>query len=150
MVSAPSIVKLAGVVVPELSVSLAARIAAGGYDWHDDAITQKRFPLTLPAPSRNLVLVHFDEVITSKGAEAWASENGFELGLIDDLLAIGSHPKHRELQRQFPIIALGSSAVIHGHRRVPFLDGLDAGRYLRLIWCESGWRGRYRFLMRNV
>lgn len=144
----PDIMELAGIILPNQSVTYGDRIAAGGYDWKDGDITEKRFPVTLPAGPRNLVLVHFNKVMSTQKVEAWAKENGYEFALFDDLLAVGSHPDYKELQRQFPIIQLGSSARVCGDRSVPCLDRNDAGRYLDLRWYDDdGWNDSCRFLL---
>lgn len=72
-----------------------------------------------------------------------------ELAKTEDLLAVGAHPKHKELQREFPIICLGSSAVLPGERRVPYLGGgWDVKRKLSLLYCDdSRWSDYCRFLL---
>ncbi|MBU4315415.1 hypothetical protein KJ673_03345, partial [Patescibacteria group bacterium] len=66
-------------------------------------------------------------------------------GKIEELLAFGA--TYPEVQRQFPIICLGSSWVDRGGRRhAPFLSGYGSGRELRLGWCGSVWDGYCRFL----
>ena len=145
-----TVVKLPGIVLSGATVSLADRIAAGQYDWCNDDITAERFPLKLQAGPRSLLLVHFDKVMTIAKVEQWAAQNGYELALIDDLLAVGSHPEYRELQRKYPIVALGSSAVVSGSRYVPYLGRFSTYRYLYLGWCVNDWSGRCRFLVRKV
>ncbi len=146
----PVITELIGVVLPEQLRTLDKRIVDGKYDWFNDDITAERFPLTLPAGSRELALVHFNKEMTSEKVEKWAMENGYELALIDDLLAVGSHSEYKELQRQFPIVALGSSAVILGFRHVPSLRRRDSDRGLRLFYWDRVWDAPCRFLVRKV
>ncbi|MEO6077176.1 MAG: hypothetical protein ABIP54_00115, partial [Candidatus Andersenbacteria bacterium] len=146
----PDLMELNGIILPEQSVTFGDRITKGAYDWKNDDLTEKRYPLTLSAGPRNLVLAHFNKVMTSKQVEAWASENGYEVALIDDLLAVGSHSEYKELQRKFPIIALGSSAVVGGRRHVPDLSRSDSRRFLYLLWYFDAWRGGCRFLLRKV
>ncbi len=143
----PIITDLAGVVLPDPSKTLGDRIADGGYDWKNSDITAERFPLKLPAGPRDLSLVWFQRDMKSEAVEQWADKNGYEVSPIDDLLAVGAHPEHRELQRQFPIIALGSSAVLDGDRHVSYLYGGDSGRHLYLYWFGGGWGGDCRFLL---
>jgi hypothetical protein len=149
MVSAPSIVELAGVVIPESEVTLSQRIDAGKYNWFNDDITEKRFPLSVPSGPRHLVLVHFGKDMSSEGVVKWATDNGYEVSPIDDLLAVGSHVEHKELQRQFPIVALGSSAVVYGRRSVPCLTWHGLGRGLHLHWYDGVWDDYGRFLLRK-
>lgn len=143
----PIITDLAGIVLPDLAKTLGDRMADGAYDWKNSDITAERFPLTLPAGPRDLVTAWFQRDMKSEAVEQWAAKNGYDVSPIDDLLAVGAHPVHRELQRQFPIIAPGSSAVIDGHRHVPYLDGDDSERDLDLDWYDYGWSGYCRFLL---
>jgi len=144
----PVVTELPGITLPDQSVTYGDRIAAGGYDWEDDDITEQRFLLTLPAGPRNLVLAHFNKVMNTQEVEQWGKENGYELALFDDLLAVGSHPEYKKLQRQFPIIQLGSSAEVSGSRCVPCLDESDAERRLCLSWCnDTDWNDDCRFLL---
>lgn len=143
----PDLMELTGSTLPEQSVTFGDRLAAGSYDWKDEAITEKRFPLTLAAGPRQLVLAHFNKVMTSQKVEEWAATNGYEVALIDDLFAVGCHSDYKELQRQFPIIALGSSARVDGLRRVPYLSGHVARRDLFLDWYGDDWYDGCRFLL---
>jgi hypothetical protein len=143
----PDLTELGGIVLPELSRSLTDRINDGGYDWTKGDITAKRFPLTLAAGPRPLVLAHFNKVMTSQKVEEWAAANGYDVALIDDLLAVGAHPGYRELQRQFPVLALGSSAVMDGRRYVPYLGRSGASRVLSLDWYDDPGSDCWRFLL---
>ena len=86
--------------------------------------------------ARDLVTAWFQREVVSEFVDDWAKINGYESALIDDLLAVGAHPEHGKLQLQFPIVALGSSAVVDGSRRVPYLDGGGSERYLRLDYRD--------------
>lgn len=143
----PDMMELVGIVLPEKKKTLTDRIKDGGYDWTNPYITEKRFPLTLPAGPQKLFLAHYNKVVSGKKVEEWAGKNGYKVGLMDDLLAVGSHPEYKELQRQFSIVALGSSAVIHGNRHVPLLYRGGAGRGLRLRRRGSGFSELCRFLL---
>ena len=146
----PTLIELPGIVLSGSTVPLSQRIKDGGYNWSNSDITAERFPLTLPPGPRNLVLAHFNQDIESESVEAWAKEHGYEVSPIDDLLAVGSHPEHKELQRQYPIVALGSSAVVGGSRHVPYLGGSGSERDLGLDYDGSGWYAGCRFLLRKV
>lgn len=146
----PKLMELTGVVIPGPERLLPARITEGGYDWHNSDITPERFQLlTSPGPA-NLFLAHFNKTMTSEKVEKWAAENGYEVAKIDDLLAVGSHGEYKELQRQFPILALGSSAVVDGGRDVPYLDRYDSKRDLYLGWYGGDWGASCRFLLRKA
>lgn len=146
----PTITELSGVTLAGSEVSLEDQKAAGKYDWMNSDITVERFPLTLPAGSQDLILAHFDVDVKSEQVEIWAKEHGYELALIDDLLAVGSHSEYRELLLKFPIVALMSSTIVDGERRVPCLGRRDSGRGFYLLGWERVWGASYQFLLRKV
>ena len=141
-----------GVVIPEsitLSVdyshSLDQMIAAGNYDWTNSDITAKRFPVQGEGIERfEAKVFHFDRTMSSEAAVDAIKAAGFEPGKTEHLLAFGE--KYPEEQRKYPIIALGSVALVDGHRCAPCLFRHDAERYLHLFWWDDDWRGYYRFL----
>ena len=125
--------------------SLKDMIALGHYDWVNQNITEDRFPM--PA---NLVLgaepklFHFNRSISSDSAIKEMDKDGYCLATIWDLLDFGA--KNPEVQRQFPIVALGSVCGVDGDRYVACLDRDDAKRCLDLCWFGGDWRGDCRFL----
>ena len=132
----------------DYSQSLADMIKAGKYDWKNDDITEKRFPLKGKGSVEHTVhLLHYDRVMTSVDVITAMDVAGQEPALIEDLLAFGA--KYPEEQRKYPIIALGSSAGVRGSRRVPCLDGFGSLRSLHLDWFDYGWLEQCRFLARN-
>ena len=72
-------------------------------------------------------------------------EAGYRPATLAELLALGeSQP---ELQRQFPIIALGSVwRGAFGRRRVACLYVPGYGRRLNLYYLDNDWRAHCRFL----
>ena len=145
-----------GVALPEnltLSVdysrSLETMIAAGQYDWKNDDITAKKFPVQGSGVQQfEALLLHWDKGITSddaiKSMAGLDEENPWQPGRIEHLLSFGE--KYPGEQRKYPIIGLGSVARVGGGRDVPGLGVLDRGRRLGLGWWGGGWGGRYRFL----
>ena len=112
-----------GVALPEsitLSVdysrSLEQMIAAGHYDWKNDDITAKRFPIKAR-------YFNFDHNISSENAikkiEAEDAANPWMPAKIEHVLSHGK--TFPEEQRKFPIVALGSVARVSGYRYVPCL-----------------------------
>lgn len=129
-------------------LSLARMIKAGAYDWVNDDITEKRFPVKGEGSvERTLTLHHYARTMDSDAVVKDLDFIGKEAVPIEDLLAFGA--QFPDEQRKYPIIALGSSARVHGGRRVPYLDGGGTKRYLYLHWCDSGWLEDCRFLARN-
>lgn len=128
------------------SLSLSDRIAAGKYDWVNDDITEKHFPDKAEKDYEvEYRIFHFNRSISSESAIAEMEKEGFRAGNLVELLKLGETKP--ELQREFPIIALGSvwrNGV--GHRNVPVLNCDAAGRGLDLYWFGYDWDGAYRFL----
>lgn len=121
----------------------------GEYDGYQPNIDLncKHFSITRRGP-RKLYLVHFKkEMATKDVVAAVAALPDKELALVEDLLTVGAHPKHKELQREFPIICLGSSAVLSGSRYVPCLGRWGDKRGLDLHGYDQMWGDRCRFLL---
>lgn len=141
-----------GVALPEsvtLSVdygrSLDQMIAAGSYDWKNDNITAKKFPVQGSGVEQfEVKIFHFDRTTQSRDNVDTIKFAGWEPGKIEHLLAFGE--KYPDEQRKYPIIALGSVAEVRGHRNVPYLSRNGARRYLDLNWWDGVWGGSVRFL----
>ena len=145
----PDLTELKGIVIPE-DATVETLESAGGCDFQANYVkqyfTSEHFKVTVHG-SRNLFLAHFNKAVTSQHVEAVAKEMGYEVGLVEDLLCVAAQSEYRELQRQFRIIALGSSTDVCGDRRVPALCGLDGdGRHLQLRRSDHEWGDSYRFL----
>lgn len=133
----------------DYSKNLKEMIAAGKYDRTNSDITEKHFPLPTELNGKKVEssskLFHFNRSISSKDAISEMDKVGYRPATLAELLALGeSQP---DLQRQFPIIALGS--VWHhasGRRVVPGLDVDGIGRKLDLYWFDGDWGAHYRFL----
>lgn len=126
--------------------SLEKMIAAGHYDWKNDDITQEHFPIKGSGRQEvEAVLFHFNRMVSSEQMISEMEKAGYEPGKIEHLLALGA--SQPDLQRRFPIVALGSSWVDPvGDRGVPYLDGDASGRDLRLRWFKHDWLASDRFL----
>ncbi len=125
--------------------SLKELIAEGNYDYVNREITEKNFPEKEYVSDVNKYkLFYFNKYITSEEAIKEMGEM-YRPATLKELLTFGiANP---ELQREFPIIALGSVWVHRfGYRRVPCLDGSSDERRLRLSWYGGDWHGRCRFL----
>lgn len=128
------------------NLSLADRIARGEYDRVNSDITEEHFPTVIPADyDAEYKLFHFNRPIGSEAAIAEMEDERFRPGTLAELLVLGE--TQPELQKQFPIIALGSLwRLSGGDRGVPGLYGLGHRRELLLYWFGGGWGGHYRFL----
>lgn len=144
----PDIIELGELTVAE-NATVEEMTRAGEYDGYKPNIDLicKHFSIIRRGP-RKLYLVHFKKDMDTKEVEqAVAAMPDKELALVEDLLAVGAHPKHKELQREFPIFCLGSSAVLRGARLVPCLGGWPDERWLHLFYSHDGWGGGCRFLL---
>lgn len=133
-------------VTVDYGLPLAQMIASGKYDWTNGDITPERFPIQGEGKApRELVLVHLDKVATTDEALAELDRRGLRPAKIEELLALGA--ARPELQKEFPIVALGSRFVSRrGGRFFAYLGWFGNGRKLDLGWDGSGWRGVCRFL----
>ncbi len=133
------------VLIVDYGQALEQMIAAGRYDWKNDDITAKRFPIEGKGTVEfEAVLFHFDKDISSEDAKKQIEEAGYEVGKIEHILSFGAN--YPEEQGKFPIVGLGSVGEVRGSRRVPYLRGSVSERYLDLNWWGSDWLARCRFL----
>lgn len=129
----------------DYGMTLEQMIAAGNYDWKNDDITAKRFPLSGTGKvAFEPKLFHFDRDISSENAIKEMEKDGFRPAKIEELLAYGAILP--EEQRKYPIVALGSVAKIGGIRHVACLGRNGSRRRLSLSWFGLDWDGDYRFL----
>ena len=143
--------KLVGVVrqtfkvVVDYGRNLGQMIATGKYDWVNESITQENFPVTGQGKQeREIVLFHFNRLISYDDAIAEMGQAGCEPADIADLLALGE--AQPELQRQFPIVALKNVwRDPRGYRFVPYLARSGVGRGLYLRCCGADWSESCRF-----
>lgn len=129
---------------------LADQIAAGRYDWIDPGINRQNFPGAEGNTDEEaeVVLFHFNRVMSSDAVIEEIAKEGYEPEELPGLLAFGATKP--ELQRQFPIIALGSVWVNpSGDRRVSSLGEYSGLRGLYLGQYVDEWIGRCRFLGRR-
>ncbi|MBI2099750.1 MAG: hypothetical protein HYT48_00210 [Candidatus Vogelbacteria bacterium] len=125
-------------------LTLKEQIVLGHYDWTNPDINQKNFPgEKRESRETDVALFHFDRSIGSDEVEREMDKVGYRPATLPELLGLGvSQP---ELQRFFPIIALGSVGVVFGRRGVAYLDGGGAERDLRLDYRDVGWLADCRF-----
>ena len=143
--------------------TLAAMIAAGEYDYINLDVTKAHFSIQRPSANKvasdggpyrksvnqnkntEVVLVHLTRVASEDEALFHMDKLGLRPARIEELLAFGE--KYPDLQRQFPIVALGSRWRGSGGRWcVVCLRRCGSGRGLRLYWFHHGFVPFCRFL----
>ena len=120
--------------------------AEGKYKWSNSDVTSEKFPRPENGTrsERKIALFHFGKEMTSEQVIAEMDKEGFRQATIHELLALGiAQP---ELQKDFPIISLGSVCVLNGRRLVAILYENAGYRGLRLSWFDLGWSGHCRFV----
>jgi len=130
------------------SKTIAKLVKAGKYDWVNEQITDRNFPAGDRADTENveLCLVHFNRLIDNGDEVVHAlDEMGLKPATPAHLLALGA--AHKNLQRQFPIAALGQSwGDPGGSHGVVVLGEYVGGRDVHLYWIEYRWYEYWRFL----
>ena len=140
----------------DYSRPLAEVVAAGGYNYVNDNITEENFPTVKGNPIdpvvhpggvvvTQAVLVHLDRVVDSDDVLGELERQGLRPGTMFELAHFGE--QHPDIQRQFPVVALGSVwALSNGDRDVGYLgeDGDDRG--FGLDWYDLRWSAYCRFL----
>lgn len=133
-------------VMVDETLALADAIAEAKFDWVNENITEKNFPKPKGGTksSREIAIFHFGKTMSSEDVIAKMDAEGYRPATIWELLAFARD--NPDLQRQFPIVALGSVGVVGGDRSVACFDRGGSRRDLTLDWFVGGWRGDCRFL----
>ena len=127
------------------SESIEKLVAAGNYDWSNNDITSEHFPTSRTGKTETSIkLFHFNRGISSEYAIREMEKEGYRPAEAHELLSFGA--KYLDVQREFPIIALGSVwRRPLGACHVLYLHQHVAKRYARLDWFDGGWSGSCRF-----
>ncbi|MFA5935146.1 MAG: hypothetical protein WC827_04665 [Candidatus Paceibacterota bacterium] len=128
------------------TVSVEDAVKTGKFDWSNDNITSANFPKITGGQKadKEVTIFHFNKTMTSEAVIAEMDKAGYKPANIWAL--IGLAVKEPDLQRKFPIVALGSVCELGGYRRVPYLYEGSSERNLGLLYFDDGWDDRYRFL----
>ena len=126
-------------------MSVEDAVKLGRYNWANGDINDKNFPTKRTGKAEVVVeLIHFDRYISTDNALHELDRMGMRPIELHELLAFGE--KYSDVQREFPIVALGSVWQDRdGSRRVPCLGGNGSGRRLSLGWFEGDWGDVYWF-----
>lgn len=121
-------------VTVDYSLSIKKAVKAGNYNWSSKNITANNFPVLSEEVGKKdikFALAHFNHDIEFGNAIACMDKLGYRLATAREILAFGVN--YPDLQRQFPIVALGQWANICGDRKVIYLSGSVLLRKLDLI-----------------
>lgn len=128
------------------------QIAQANFDWmtdYDNNLTRKDPTEHLvPVPSgeieQRITPVHLNRYAERQEIIAEMDTLNVRPALSPEFFALTK--AYPDLQRQFPLVGLGSVWVgSDGDRRVLYAGGDSGERNLRLIWDGSGWPGGCRF-----
>jgi len=124
-------------------------IADGEYGWKNSDITAKHFPISPEMIGTKVEisgkLFHFNRGMSSEDVIKEMDKDGYRPAVLMEALALAA--AYPELQRKFPIIALGS--VRHGSdgfRWVPCLRVDGRSRRLSLDYFDDDWNASCHFL----
>ena len=137
-------------VTVDYSRTLAEMIAAGKYDWVNSDIDEWKFPIQRPPagfPQKvelTVKLVHYDKWMSIDAVIADFQQRRLIPAAPPVLLAVGE--QRPELQRQFPIVALGQFAQFWNAQRVPYLWSRAGGRSFSLGAFDDVWAPSFRCL----
>jgi len=133
------------VIAVDYGASLPDMIAAGKYDWVNEAITPAKFPVVGIGTKRyRTKLFAFDRRISSENAVAAMKAEKFTPA--DHVHGLAYGAAFPDEQRNNPIACLGSSAQVRGNRSVVCLSRRGAERGLDLYRWRGDWLDRWRFL----
>jgi len=133
-------------VLVDYDMSLTEMIAAGRYFWRIYEINATNFPVSGESQKEvKLKLIHLNRVASTEEILEEMDRRGLQPAKIEELLGLGA--KYPELQKQFPIIALGSVwRHPNGYLYAPCLNWLDRARFLGLHCYDNLWEEYCRFL----
>lgn len=127
-------------------------VMAGKYFQVGEYFTKAHFPKIMgEAVELDVALIHFNhEISSSDRAIKELDKIGYRPATIEELLSFGA--TYPNIQREFPILALGSSCrVLGGDRRAAYLDKYRSSygseeRFLDMGMWDGILGSRFRFL----
>lgn len=120
-------------------------VSAGQYDWSDEDINSKNFPTNQKGTKEVAMrLIHFNCIIPVSDVFRELKDIDCRPAEIHELLAFGE--KYPEVQRQFPVIGIGSNWKDRDNDcHAPCLTVDGTRRRLELHVIEHTWSELYRF-----
>ncbi len=125
------------------STTIKDLVKQGRYDWSNSDVKDDHFNVDVPHQAE-IILRHFNKNMSTDAVLKALDEEGLRPATMSELLALGI--KYPDLQKQFPIIALGSVWQDRdGDRYVGSLGFRDGQRKLFLYWFGNDWLVICRF-----
>ena len=125
----------------EFSKDGVSELFYGNYEWQPHSLCADA---DQTPGNRVMLLKHYERKTTTKSSIAEMDKLGYRPAT--HLEAYAFAKANPELQRQFWIVALGSSTMRGGDRYVAVLDSDSGRRILGNFWFDSGWDAGDRFL----
>ena len=125
--------------------SIGDFLRAGRYNWINDSISCSSFkPKESGHGEVEYVIFHFNQETSSEANILEINKAGCAPSTVKEFLNFGE--KHPEIQRQFPIVALGSVVERGRDNLVGYLGSEGRHRYLFLQQFNNVWSNSYHFL----
>lgn len=137
------------VLLVDYGKTIEQAIIAGNYYWVSRDLNDKNFPISSEMIGKKLEirskLFHFNRSVEPDEAIFEMNSFNYHPANLMEILALGS--TYPDLQREFPIIALGSVLSGLGRGRyVPYLITNRGDREIYLGWRDGPWDAVDRFL----
>jgi len=120
----------------------------GMFTWLYPGIISEHFPKPVGGvkKEREIVLFHFNIMngFSSEEVISLMNRMGYKPATVWDLIALAV--REPNLQKKYPIVALGSVCQFEGFRRVACLDNVTEGRILGLKQFDNTWNVLNRFI----
>jgi hypothetical protein len=119
----------------------------GNYDWINEDINDQNFPKIKNHQvdgEKTFSLFYFNYSLSSESVISAMKAENYRPATMRELLIFGEN--NPEIQRKFPIVALGQENDSFGDRRVGYLDGSLLKRIIDLFFFNRDWDNYCRFL----
>ncbi len=138
------------ILIVDYNLPFAEMVALGHYDWVNDNITSKRFPIVGEGVVRyEAKLFQFGYAISFEDAQRRIQKedvaNPWAFAKTEHGLAFGA--QNPEEQRNGSILVLDSMSKFGEGRYVLSLHARGSKRGLGLSWCTRAWDGHHCFLV---
>jgi len=128
----------------DYGISVEDALKVCRYEWANSGITSGNFPTNREGVVMVVAeIIHFNRRISSNMALEEIDSRGMRPLELLELLAFGK--MYPEVQREFPVVGLGSVQRREGSRYVPYLGKDDSELGVGLSWFEDPWHEICRF-----